>query len=56
MISSKVLILKVIIVILLMGGCAPEDGGNKSKSVNLYLKNNSDPSSIFCAMDFFNKI
>ena len=42
MISSKVLILKVIIVIFLMGGCAPEDGGNKSKSVNLYLKNNSD--------------
>ena len=42
MISSKVLILKVITVIFLIGGCTPEDGGDKYKSVNFYIKNNSD--------------
>ena len=40
--SSKVLILKLITVICFLEGCAPENGGEKFKSVNLYLKNNSD--------------
>ena len=31
---------------------SPDHGPNSS----MYLKNKSDPSSIFCAMDFFNKI
>ena len=31
---------------------SPDHGPNSK----MYLKNKSDPSSIFCAMDFFNKI
>ena len=31
---------------------SPDHGPNSE----MYLKNKSDPSSIFCAMDFFNKI
>ena len=42
MISSKTLILTVITAIFFLKGCAPEDGGKKFNSVNLYLKNNSD--------------
>ena len=44
MISSKVLVLKVITVIFLLGGCAPEDGGKKIKSVSFYLSNETDYS------------
>ena len=44
MISSKVLILKVIAVIFFLGGCAPEDGGKKIKSVSFYLSNETDHS------------
>ena len=44
MISSKVLILKVIAVIFFLGGCAPEDGGKKIKSVSFYLSNETDYS------------
>ena len=44
MISSKALILKVITVFFFMGGCAPEDGGKKVKSVSFYLSNETDYS------------
>ena len=44
MISSKVLILTVITVFFLLGGCAPEDGGKKVKSVSFYLSNETDYS------------
>ncbi len=39
MISSKVLVLTVITVIFFLGGCAPEDGGKKVKTVSLYVNN-----------------
>ena len=39
MISSKALILTVITVLFFMGGCAPEDGGKKVKTVSLYVNN-----------------
>ena len=42
MISSKALILTVITVFFFMGGCAPEDGGKKVKSVSFYLSNETD--------------
>jgi hypothetical protein len=42
--SSKVLILKMITVIFFLGGCAPEDGGKKVKSVSFYLSNETDYS------------
>ena len=44
MISNKILILKVIAVIFFLGGCAPEDGGKKIKSVSFYLSNETDHS------------
>ena len=44
MISRKALILKVIIVIFFLIGCAPEDGGKKIKSVSFYLSNETDYS------------
>ena len=44
MISSKVLILTVITVFFLLGGCAPEDGGKKVRSVSFYLSNETDYS------------
>ena len=44
MISSKVLILRVITVIFFLGGCAPQDGGKKVKSVSFYLSNETDYS------------
>ena len=44
MISSKALILKVITVIFFLGGCAPQDGGKKVKSVSFYLSNETDYS------------
>ena len=44
MISSKVLILTVITVSFFLGGCAPEDGGKKIKSVSFYLSNETDHS------------
>ena len=42
--SSKVLILNLIAVIFFLGGCAPEDGGKKIKSVSFYLSNATDYS------------
>ena len=42
--SSKVLILKMITVIFFLGGCAPEDGGKKGKSVSCDLSNETDYS------------
>ena len=44
MISSKALILRVITVIFFLGGCAPQDGGKKVKSVSFYLSNETDYS------------
>ena len=44
MISSKALILTVITAFFFMGGCAPEDGGKKVKSVSFYLSNETDYS------------
>ena len=44
MISRKALILRVIIVIFFLIGCAPEDGGKKIKSVSFYLSNETDYS------------
>ena len=44
MISSKALFLTVISVLFFMGGCAPEDGGKKVKSVSFYLSNETDYS------------
>ena len=44
MILNKVLIFKVITIIFFLGGCAPEDGGKKIKSVSFYLSNATDYS------------
>ena len=44
MIKSKALILMVITVFFFLGGCAPEDGGKKIKSVSFYLSNETDHS------------
>ena len=44
MISSKLLISTTITIIFFLGGCAPEDGGKKVKSVSFYLSNETDHS------------
>ena len=44
MISSRMILVLVSIASLIFGGCAPEDGGKKVKSVSFYVSNETEMS------------
>jgi len=44
MISSRIILVLASISSFIMGGCAPEDGGKKVKSVSFYVSNETEMS------------
>ena len=44
MISSRMILVLASIASFIMGGCAPEDGGKKVKSVSFYVSNETEMS------------
>ena len=44
MISSRMMLVLASIASFVMGGCAPEDGGKKVKSVSFYVNNKTEMS------------